>query len=188
MRLFVIVAEGEREDEYFSWFDKRNSRIQVQIVPREGHASAPNHFIKRLENFVDASQIGINGMDSVWFVLDVDRWSREAINDLISYAESATFSCNVAISNPCFEVWLVYHYQTFPVDIALNCAELKTFLGTLVRGGFRPDITCPDIHNAIRNASLQDKEARMHQYPDLLRTKVYFLAQELLEVLGNNWR
>ena len=188
MRLFVIVAEGEREDEYFSWFDQRNSRIRVQIVPREGHASAPNHFIKRLETFVDASQIGINAMDSVWFILDVDRWSREAINDLIAYAESATFSCNVAISNPCFEVWLVYHYQTFPEDATLNCGELKTLLGTLVRGGFRPELTCPEISTAIHNAALQDRASRMHQFPDNMRTKVYLLAEALIEVLGNNWR
>lgn len=45
-RLFIIVAEGEREDAYFSFFNERNQRIKVQPIPREKDKSAPNYFLK----------------------------------------------------------------------------------------------------------------------------------------------
>lgn len=51
--LFVIVAEGEREDGYFGWFHERNQRIRVRIVPREPGHSAPAHCLDRVNQFIE---------------------------------------------------------------------------------------------------------------------------------------
>jgi len=45
--------------------------------------------------------------DTVWCVFDVDDHSRLA--EAVAQAEE--FGFNVAISNPCFEVWLIWHFE-----------------------------------------------------------------------------
>ncbi|SHN36604.1 hypothetical protein SAMN05216311_110120 [Chitinophaga sp. CF418] len=38
-RKFIIVAEGMREDDYFSYFNQLTPRVEVKIVAREGGKS-----------------------------------------------------------------------------------------------------------------------------------------------------
>lgn len=178
-RLFIIVAEGEREDAYFSWFDRKSQRIKVQMVPRENQASAPKHFLKRLEQYLDENNI--QDGDSIWFVLDVDRWERPSIDVLIDHCNSHP-ERHVAISNPCFEVWLNQH--TGPIDNrTLDCDALKTMLGQRIRGGFHPDRICPMISDAVKWAEQADALPGQ-DYPDFMCTKVYRLAKGMSDVLG----
>lgn len=98
-RLFVIVAEGEREDAYFSWFNEKNQRIKVSIIPREQDKSAPNFFLQRVEKFIEDGGWSPTENDMLWCVLDVDRWSREEIEGLRTICEQHE-NWNLAISNP----------------------------------------------------------------------------------------
>ena len=182
-RLFIVVAEGEREDVYFSWFDQKSQRIKVQMVPRENQASAPKHFLKRLEQYLDENNI--QDGDSIWFVLDVDRWERSSIDILIQHCNSHP-EHHVAISNPCFKVWLNQHAGSIE-DRTLNCDALKTILGQRIRGGFHPNRVCPMISQAIVYAEKADDHPDQ-DYPDVMCTKVYRLAKSMLAVLGNNWK
>ncbi len=55
-RRFFIIAEGEREDGYFSWFqDKNPKRLIVEIIERQGFGSAPQNMFKRLDHFLPES-------------------------------------------------------------------------------------------------------------------------------------
>jgi len=185
-RLFIIVTEGEREDRYFQWFDRKSQRIRVQLVPRQGQASAPKHFLTRLGQYLGESGTDVQMKDSVWFVLDVDAWSRESIDELVA-ACNQTLNWHIAISNPCFEVWLNMHKGPVP-DHGEDCDALKTMLGSRLHpGGFHPNVICPLIEDAIKYS----KEADTHpnqSYPDRMQTKVHLLASAVLAVLGQNWR
>lgn len=182
-RLFIIVTEGEREDRYFGWFDQKSQRIRVQLVPREGNASAPKHFLTRLQKFLDdnGSQIG----DSIWFVLDIDAWTRESIDELIGFCQQ-TPNWHITISNPCFEVWLNMHAGPLQ-DNGEDCASLKALLNNRIRGGFHPNTICPMIDDAIEHAKGSDMHPTQ-DYPAQLQTKVYRLAVAMIEVLGRNWK
>ncbi|MBL7828019.1 MAG: RloB domain-containing protein [Saprospiraceae bacterium] len=182
-RLFIIVAEGEREDLYFGWFDRRNQRIRVQLVPREGQASAPKHFIARINQYFNSSEDAQSTGDYIWFVLDIDRWTRESINELIEFCRH-TENWHIAISNPCFEVWLNFHGGALPE--AQSCDDLKTLLNSRIRGGFHPNTICPLINTAIEYAKAADTHPDQ-DFPDNMQTKVYKLAEQMLEVLGRNW-
>lgn len=184
-RLFIIVTEGEREDKYFGWFDKKNQRIRVQMVPRDGQASAPKHFLERLNKYLDNADTQPQSSDSIWFVLDVDTWTRASIDELIVLCEQ-TPNWHIAISNPCFEVWLNLHTGALPAD-AEDCEALKTLLGARIRGGFHPNTVCPLIDAAIQNARGADSHPAQ-DFPDRMQTKVYWLAEAMLEVLGRHWR
>lgn len=184
-RLFIIVTEGEREDQYFGWFDKKNQRIRVQMVPRKGQASAPKHFLERLHKYLDNAEFQPQTGDSIWFVLDIDAWKRSSIDELISVCRQ-TPNWHIAISNPCFEVWLNLHTGPLP-DTGETCDTLKTLLGSRIRGGFHPDTICPLIVQAIEHAQAADSHPAQ-DFPDRMQTKVYRLAEAMLEVLGRHWR
>lgn len=184
-RLFVIVAEGDREDKYFNHFDQRTSRIRVLTIPREQDASAPKHFIGRLENAKVTGEYDPEDEDEVWFVCDTDRWGSQ-INDLkLNCSQKSNW--NLAVSNPCFEVWLHFHSGPIVSDLLANCGELKTQLPGRSLGGFNKDVYCLHIETAITHAANADQDPNS-DFPGSMQTKVYKLAKRMCEVLGSNWR
>lgn len=147
------------------------------------HASAPNHFINRLHQYVGDKGSEPQMGDSIWFVLDVDRWSRAAIDNLIDACQQTKY-WHIAISNPCFEVWLNFHTGPITNNDA-GCSDLKTMLGERIKGGFHPNSICPLIHTAIEHASAADTHPDQ-EFPDYLQTKVYRLGEAMHELLNLN--
>jgi RloB-like protein len=183
-RLFIIVAEGEREDEYFSYFNEQNQRIRIKIVPREGQSSAPKYFLNRLSKFQEEGLWNPQDNDALWFVLDVDSWQREQIQVLIDACERDK-TWNIAISNPYFEVWLLYHLEEDLTSVGDNLKH-ELHLKTQGVGKGIPNNFCPKITIAAENAKKNDSSPTQI-YPNHKQTKVYLLAQQLLEKLGKNW-
>jgi hypothetical protein len=64
-RKFIIVAEGQREDDYFSFFGNINERVVVEIVPRDGGKSAAKYLLDRLTRYAD--RYGVEPEDLVCF-------------------------------------------------------------------------------------------------------------------------
>lgn len=56
------------------------NRVSVQIVDREEGNSAVKHLQERLDTY--DQKYGIETEDLVWFVLDVDRWQRQQIDEI----------------------------------------------------------------------------------------------------------
>lgn len=185
-RLFVIVAEGKREDEYFSWFNEKNQRIKVSIIPREQNRSAPTHFLSRVGSFIEAGGWNPEDDDQLWFVLDVDKWQREEIENLRIACESNP-NWRIAISNPCFEVWLLFHIRKSIPDNGEGCGSLKQMLHRNAPGGYDKDAFCEKIELAVQNSRAADNNPRGH-FPDRMMTKLYQLAEEIIPILGTNWK
>lgn len=185
-RTFIIIAEGEREDSYFAFFNEINQRIRIHIVPREANNSAPSHFLHRLARFEESEEYSKKDNDLLWFVLDVDRWERAQIDELIEACKNEEH-WNIAISNPCFEVWLHYHFDAPLVDIGENCAALKQTLPNKIAGGYNRNAVCLLIEKAMVNAKNGDTHPK-HDFPERMQTKLYKLAQQMIELMGNNWR
>jgi hypothetical protein len=182
-RKFIIVAEGEREDDYFRYFKQLSLRVDVTIVDREGGKSAAKHLWDRLNQY--DYKYGIEKEDIIWFVLDVDRWAKKDLQDL--YDNCKELNHNIAISNPSFEVWLHYHIiKLIPKE--LNTAKsLKANLPKIVKGGYNRDNFANLIEIATENSAKVD-ENKNHYFPTPLTTKVYELASTLLSFLGKNWK
>lgn len=184
VRKFVIVAEGQREDEYFNYFGNLNQRVVVEIVPRDVGKSAAKFLLERLAKY--DGEYGIEPDDLVWFVLDVDRWPRKEIDDLQQHSEHEA-NWSLAISNPSFEVWLHYHIlKTIPGELD-SARKLKGNLANLVVGGYNRNHFASLIETATANASDVDLH-KDHFYPDKFVSKIYRLAETLLGFLGNNWK
>lgn len=184
-RLFVIVAEGEREDAYFKCFNALNQRVNIQIIPREQNRSAPKFFLERVEKAIELGGWSPKENDLLWFVLDVDRWSRETIIELRTICEQHS-NWFLGISNPCFEVWLLFHLvKTFP-DNGETCSNLKQKLHQVSKGGIEIDKLARSISDAANNAANSDDTPTSY-FPNRMETKLYVLANQLLKLLGENW-
>src|ERR1700744_4989435 len=106
--LFVVICEGEkREPDYFEFFDGLTSRIKVRAVASVEGKSAPNHLLENATDAVRKYDLSVD--DELWFLIDIDQ-SIDHIR-VIQDQCAKRFNWFIALSNPCFEVWLFYHFS-----------------------------------------------------------------------------
>ncbi|MBI2417842.1 MAG: RloB domain-containing protein [Ignavibacteriales bacterium] len=186
-KLFVIACEGaKREREYFEFFERISDKIKVDVIDeitqgKENFDSAPVWVLDRAVKYVD--KLGLSDEDELWFVMDIDRWKPDQLREIYMDCEK-TKNWNLALSNPCFEVWLYFHKKKeFSGLTKMICKEIKHQLSTLESGGYSPEKFIPDVFHAIQNAKESDSNPG-HYSPEILQTKVYHLAEALLKKIG----
>ncbi|NLB55363.1 MAG: RloB domain-containing protein [Lentisphaerae bacterium] len=104
-RRYLLVCEGSvTEPAYFNQLKGLYQESIINITCLAEKKSAPDYLIKRAE----AAQADLRKGDELWIVLDVDRWTPDHFARLEKWAKNDTCR-NVAVSNPCFEIWLVFH-------------------------------------------------------------------------------
>lgn len=185
--LFVIACEGTKtEPSYFGLFDNFD-RIKVRILEHKQTESAPSFVLDSAKRYIAEEGLDAKYGDSLWCVIDVDKWPIDMINKLGSFCIN-TSSCHIAISNPCFEIWLLYHKLKDLSDI--DCSKshnVKVALSKLTPGGFcaKEYVRLMDI--AIGNAKAKDSQiGENHYFPRLKETKVYELGEALMNRIGKN--
>lgn len=182
-KIIVVATEGSvTEPHYLSMFDQadgvffnpRVKRLSVLGTGTKGESS-PNHVINRLLEYRESNDIG--GDDQLWLVIDVDRWKKQGILDAV-IAESRMRSIRLAISNPCFEVWLLCHkLETLPSAMDFKKIS-KRELGN-VKQAFNLAPYASTIKQAIATARLHDigNDACL---PAAVGTHVYKLIAEIV--------
>jgi hypothetical protein len=182
-KLFIIATEGkETEKQYFEMF--HSTRIKVKVLPTgDDGKSAPEYVLERLDAFKE--QYDLNEEDMLWLVLDIDRWGDKNLSQVCSQARQKNYY--LAISNPCFEVWLYLHFDNLhPQD--RTCREFKARLRTLLGSYNSSNLDLsqykPKIADAIKRGKLLHPPSS-HNWPPTLGTHVYKLVEILLESLNN---
>ena len=181
--LFAIACEGTvREPEYFGPFNGVD-RIKVDIIEdEENRNSAPKKVLERVQKYIEEVGLSDKDNDTLWCVIDVDRWPMEQITELQDYC-AANKGFNLVISNPCFEVWLLLHKQESLNELDLSTAQkTKQELNQQRNGGYSYKEYLPDMPAAIDNAKAVDT-ARGY-FPAPKTTKVYILAEALWQKIG----
>lgn len=111
-RLFVIVCEGnKREKEYFTKLAEGHRRVKVRLLPPtddDSGKSAPKYVIERATAYVE--EYGLHEEDQLWLVMDIDGWDENLLRSIGKECEEKS-GWNIALSNPCFEVWLHLHLR-----------------------------------------------------------------------------
>lgn len=130
-RLIIIATEGRKtEKQYFDHF--RSRRVQVKVLPTDkNNHSSPQHVLERLESFEKSYDIAAD--DELWLMIDRDRWPEVNLKQVAKSALEKKYK--LAVSNPCFEVWLLCHFQPLP-PAAKNCDTIKTVLKTVLGGSY----------------------------------------------------
>ena len=166
-----LVCEGKgTEPDYFKFFEGLSSNLQViTIPPTDG--SDPIKLMelakKKLIGPGRKYTVECEHGDTVWFIIDTDTWGLEGKikvlrdfcqeqndNNWEKYDEMKPYSVwNVAQSNPCFEIWLYYHfYDNKPDKVAVDgCASFKEYVHKTIAGGFNSEKDPARLEAAISN-------------------------------------
>jgi hypothetical protein len=180
----VIACEGSvTEPKYFSRFDEMSKRLKVDIVKDESseQKSAPKYVLDRAVKYIHNE--GLIDEDSLWFVIDVDRWKRDQLEEIAAFC-AENHNWNLILSNPCFEVWLHLHFSDSVEEIGNKpCKEIKTIIS---RQNEQRRIMLEEyfhlLPEAIKNAELIDSN-KEHYFPNPYSTKMYELGKKLLPFL-----
>jgi len=116
-RRILIVCEGEvTEPEYFRGFERwaRNNTVEIEIPAQHGVPLTLVQWAKKLKrdakSAANREQDDFLAYDEVWCAFDVDEHPN--INNARQLA--AAHGIKLAISNPCFELWLWLHFKESP--------------------------------------------------------------------------
>ena len=180
-KLFAIAMEGaETEPKYFRTFKPgRDSIIRLKLLPNPKHQSSPKAVLKRLDSFAreDKHKHG----DELWIVIDRDAWNESELNEVCNKAGRKGYY--VALSNPCFELWLYLHFRD---NKHFNNRKICQQELAKVLKGYSPDkkgaydisVLSNGIDDAIRRAKILDA-CPQHPWPQNQATRVYKLVEKL---------
>lgn len=199
-RLIVIASEGkDTERIYFTALAKEysNPRVHVHILERsenEQNNSSPEHVLKQLNDY--KSQYKLEADDELWLVVDKDQWEDKMLSRVATEC-ALEVSMHMALSNPCFELWLLLHLEDAasltPEEHTLwmenrrkskNAdpylkVRLRQKMGTYHESSYDALTLIAHIEDAIERARALDNTPT-DRWPQTLGTRVYLLAESVM--------
>lgn len=181
--MFIIATEDTyAPKQYFAGF--LLPRVSIEVVETDDSQSAASHVVARLKNIVDeAKKFGEwTDADQYWVLLDTDHWSQGTHVAAFSKAIKEAKDCGflVAVSNPCFELWLLLHVADVTLPIANATAaeeQLRTALGGYSKTNVPADKLMPLISQAIERAKKLD--VGEGGWPQSVGTQVHLLVEAI---------
>jgi len=182
--LVIIASEDTYAvKQYFRRF--RTRRVEFKVLETHDCHSSPKDVMTRLDKY-NAEEATVDG-DQFWICVDSDHWIEpNHIDNLVQVVrECRQKGYGVALSNPCFELWLLLHFRDFQAsDVPCRCGEVEKQL-RLVVGGYRKDnitalpLTVGGVQLAIERALKLDTDDQV--LPKKPATRVYKLLEVLLQ-------
>ncbi|MGH3936853.1 MAG: RloB family protein [Pseudonocardiaceae bacterium] len=120
LRLLVVCGGQRTEPDYFRGLKVhlRNPAVQIRLKAK---VCAPRDLVAHARRIAPA---GADEFDEVWCVVDSDEFDLEP-----AVALAAKLDVRLAVSNPCFELWLLLHHQA----CAAPLCDAKTVLRQLAK-------------------------------------------------------
>ncbi|HQJ96130.1 MAG TPA: RloB family protein [Candidatus Cloacimonas sp.] len=130
-RIYIFTEGSKTEPKYFREFIQyyKISQAQVKVIGRETTASSPKSVIEAMDYYKKSNPVKTKN-DIYCMVIDTDRWGKN-LKEAVDDAHQRRYL--VALSNPCFEIWLLMHFQD--ANTILNNANLlmtKTEINTQI--------------------------------------------------------
>jgi hypothetical protein len=198
-KMFLLAYEGnETEPTYFEALKNdyrfNNEIIEIVSLRRDSKdtKSAPKYVFENLEKIKDEYDLGNN--DELWMIIDRDRNGK----NIEKYSTKCKSEPNFyfALSNPCFEFWLLLHLKDISefTEEELNLifenrkvgskkTYLKKLLSNILPDGYneanlQPERFLQHIEVAINRAKAINIEAE--DYPKALGTDIYKLIEKVI--------
>jgi RloB-like protein len=180
--LIVIASEDTYAvRQYFDFF--RSTRIQFKVLETDEGKSAPEHVLARIDDYMREYEIGEG--DEFWLVLDCDHWVNSGhIKNLIRVMQE----CNqkgirIALSNPCFELWLLLHFAEFPTEKQLTRAQIEKRIRHAVGSYDKTKVYKLPLDNDRVKAAVKRSKANQpasSEIPDIPQTGVHCIIEDLV--------
>lgn len=180
-RFFVACCDTFAPKQYFDAFEL--PRIQIHVVPTDDGTSVATHVLARLDKFECDSD------DERWMVLDTDHCisGTHLPGFLAAIKEAKKKGVKVALSNPCFEIWLLLHHI---VDLStlssINQAkdvevQLREILGEYNKTRLKTEHYPLDkVADAYERAVAVDSSVSGGDVPQGVTTRVYKLLHSIV--------
>lgn len=135
LRRYYLIFEGANtERKYFQGIDNNrkelgiNNYIELVILHKEGDISSFSHPVKLLELIEEKKKTlkrdGNFDKDIDKFVIVFDRDSYEKEEDYIEFIKKASNNNILTVTSPCFEIWLILHYEDAVENYILSNKDL----------------------------------------------------------------
>lgn len=173
-QLFLIFPEGKlTESLYFGMFSSRKFTVKVFSNNRK---SDPIHILQKAIDYV--RKYGIKTDDQVWLVIDRDIWPEEQLTTVCTTCREQGF--DLAVSNPCFEYWLLLHFDNGDgIVTGSNCLQkLKRYLPHFQKGHVEIGKLKSGVQDAIARAQQKDRPPTP-DWPRATGSTVYRLVEKL---------
>jgi hypothetical protein len=183
----VATEDTYAPKQYFGFF--QNPRLHVQVLETAiGTAQDPRAVVNRLISFAEQYQIA--GDDQLWVLLDTDHWIQERHKGgLIQAIEDARRrGYYVAMSRPCFDLWLLLHHEPVAPDTAFAlCADvgarIRQVVGEFNKTNLKQEhYPVAKVTAAIARARTLDTAGPRTPpefWPETTSTRVYLLLEQL---------
>jgi len=202
LKIFVLAYEGTVvEPKYFEAI-KDDAKFNDELIHleslkrrRKDGRSDPKNVFKKLKAFYDQQKEDYNfkNSDEFWMIIDRDSWN--CLEEIVSLCKSED-NFFLALSNPCFEFWLLLHIQDIEglsneekdkilknEKISSHKNYIDVILGGYLEKGynkFHPKIHrfIPNIKQAIEGGKKlnNDKE----DYPVNIGSHVYKIIEKII--------
>lgn len=195
-KIFVLSYEGnDTEPQYYEALRDRlkfkDYILHIESLRREksNTKSAPKHVFQKLKE--KQSEFNFRDSDEFWMIVDKDRWE---LNEWVEKCQKEK-NFHIAISNPCFEFWLLLHVYDIKqlsleekAEILINrkVSNRKRFIDQFLanqlgndynKANIKPDRFLDKIDDAINQASMLDQSDIMKN----IGSHNYQLVKKLIE-------
>jgi len=195
-KFIIIAAEGTNtEEQYFTDLAKSYpaQNIRVKVIPRSD--PDPKAVIKALDDYRKEFSLSLRkDYDELWMVIDIDQWKEKMLSEVVASCEQKRYGC--AISNPCFELWLLLHLKSLEEydpeslrkfkeqrKVKEKKHPLKLELSKLLDGYNESNLDTSkflgNVEIAIERAKALDTQPE-HRWTNDLGTRVYLIAEKII--------
>lgn len=156
LRLLVVCGGKRTEPDYFRGLKGhlRNPAVQIRLKAK---VCAPRDLVEHARKIAPASG---DEFDEVWCVVDSDEFDLEP-----AIALATKLDVRLAVSNPCFELWLLLHHQDCTAPLCGAKAVLRQLTKQVPgyqKNGLRFADFEPGLADALRRAERLDPTGCNH--------------------------
>ena len=200
-KLFILAYEGEKTEPYYfnglrgSDLFNDSGIIEIISLVRSNRSGTDPFSVKSLLKAAK-STFRFKSTDEFWLVVDRDHWEtkhKHSFDQIISECEiEGNFF--MALSNPCFEIWIILHFvdpsswtneqmaMIYENQKSGGKNYLSKYISTVLGKGYSktPPILdmLPFTQLAIDRAKMIDK---FDKYPKEVGTHIYKLVEKLIK-------
>ena len=179
-KFFIVATEGEQTEKIYldEFKPPRGAMIQLTVIENKQHKTKPIACLERLKRYATKNFLGPE--DELWLMIDRDSWSEAELDEVATeIAKNPQF--HLALSNPCFELWLYLHLaDNKPFDHRDKLPPaLAKILGRYDKAGYDVERIVKGVDEAIRRAERLDTPPQ-NTWPKNQQTHVYRLMKKIL--------
>jgi hypothetical protein len=178
--LMAVEGANKTEKNYFSHFNTVQNKYHIRFAP--GNATDPRNMKEALRREIDKGEFNPDDGDKAYCVFDIDGEQGKSAVAKELVADEQKDGIEYVLSNPCFEVWYICHFNSSTKhlkdgDAAIN--ELKSLMPSYSKGADVFSMLEAKSEAAVANAKRLEKfhaeqerprgDARANPYTEVYR-------------------